>query len=203
MRFFTIKKKKPKVTSLQLLVLSGTTVSYTFIVSKKAKHLRISISTGGELRVTAPLFLSEEKVKAFILKKSSWILSKLLYYKNLPPPTPKNIAKKEYEENKEKAYTFVQEKLTKWNALYAYTYNTVRIKNHTTLWGSCSRKRNLNFNYKIINLPEKLADYIIVHELCHLKEFNHADRFWNLVALTIPNHKELRRELRATGLRSQ
>jgi predicted metal-dependent hydrolase len=63
-------------------------------------------------------------------------------------------------------------------------------------WGSCSRKGNLNFNYKLIQLPQELADYIVVHELCHLKQFNHSHAFWNLIAETIPNHIELRKILK-------
>jgi predicted metal-dependent hydrolase len=63
-------------------------------------------------------------------------------------------------------------------------------------WGSCSRKKNLNFNYKLIQLPLELADYIVVHELCHLQEFNHGQGFWNLVGETIPDYKARRDELR-------
>ena len=56
--------------------------------------------------------------------------------------------------------------------------------------------KNLNFSYKILFLSEDLQDYLIVHELCHLQEFNHAQGFWDLVAETIPEHVQRRRELR-------
>ncbi|MFA5730367.1 MAG: M48 family metallopeptidase [Candidatus Paceibacterota bacterium] len=64
------------------------------------------------------------------------------------------------------------------------------------------RKGNLNFNYKIALLPERLADYIIVHELCHLKEVNHSQKFWNLVAKMMPDYLEIRNELKKSGIKS-
>jgi predicted metal-dependent hydrolase len=59
------------------------------------------------------------------------------------------------------------------------------------------RLGNINFNYKIALLPPRLADYIVVHELCHLGEFNHSKAFWDLVAVAIPDYRERRAELRA------
>jgi len=83
-----------------------------------------------------------------------------------------------------------------FNAMYGLRCNRITIRNQKTRWGSCSRKGNLNFNYKIALLPQRLADYIIVHELCHLGEFNHSRKFWALVAQTMPDHVDLRKELK-------
>ncbi len=102
-----------------------------------------------------------------------------------------------YLKYKEDARRRVNDRLVHFNTVYGYSYGKVCIKNQKTRWGSCSSKRNLNFNYKIIFLPEHLVDYIIVHELCHLEEFNHGKRFWDLVARTIPHHELCRNELRA------
>ncbi len=94
------------------------------------------------------------------------------------------------------ARLFIHERLTYWNQFYNFSYKRVFIKNQKTRWGSCSKNGNLNFNYKIIYLPPHLADYIIVHELCHLGEFNHSKRFWNLVEKTIPEYARCKNELR-------
>jgi len=59
----------------------------------------------------------------------------------------------------------------------------------------------LNFNYKIVHLPENLVDYLVAHELCHLKELNHSKAFWGLVSSAIPNYKISRRQLRNLGWR--
>lgn len=103
---------------------------------------------------------------------------------------------KHYVENKESARALVLERLEYWNTFYDCIYNRVSIRNQKTCWGSCTAKGNLNFSYKLMFLPTHLMDYIIVHELCHLRELNHGRQFWSLVAETIPEYKTHIRELR-------
>jgi predicted metal-dependent hydrolase len=98
--------------------------------------------------------------------------------------------------HKEEATSLVNERMGVFNKIYGFPLNRITIRNTKSRWGSCSKKGNLNFNYRIVFLPPTLADYLVVHELCHLKEFNHSIRFWNLVAIIIPNHKKLQAELR-------
>ena len=97
--------------------------------------------------------------------------------------------------HREKARERVHERLIYWNTFYNFTYNRVAIRDQRTRWGSCSTKQNLNFNYRILFLPEHLIDYIIVHELCHLKVFSHGKAFWSEMACAIPDYEERRREL--------
>lgn len=105
--------------------------------------------------------------------------------------------KKHYARYKEQTRMLVHARLAFFNAHYRYKVGRVFIKNSKSRWGSCSSRGNLNFNYKLLFLPPEVADYVIVHELCHLKEFNHGPAFWALVAQTVPNHKVLRKALRA------
>ncbi len=103
----------------------------------------------------------------------------------------------EYRQLKQQARVFVKEKIIAINEVYNFSFNRVCIKNHKSRWGSCSKKGNLNFNYKIIHLPIELAEYIVAHELCHLKELNHSPRFWAEVARAIPDYKARRKKLKA------
>ena len=112
----------------------------------------------------------------------------------------KKKVNKNYLENKSKALEIVKNRIEYFNTFYNYKWNRIVIRNQKTRWGSCSRRGNLNFNYKIALLPQKSSDYIIVHELCHLGEFNHSQKFWDLVAKTIPDYKGIRRDLRKNGL---
>ena len=131
--------------------------------------------------------------KKSILKK---LKRKVAKKKVVSPATKKKI-----EELREVARARAAERLVYFNAFYNFTYNTVRIKTSKTRWGSCSTQKNLNFNYKIALLPERIVDYIVVHELCHLEQMNHSPKFWALVAKTIPDYSKRRAELRHQSVR--
>lgn len=96
---------------------------------------------------------------------------------------------KHYTENKEMARALIHSRLEFFNTHYNLKYKRVSIKNQRRSWGSCSALGNLNFSYRLLFLPPELCDYIIVHELCHLKELNHSQRFWDLVGETIPDYR--------------
>lgn len=72
----------------------------------------------------------------------------------------------------------------------------ITIKMPRTRWGSCSTLNNLNFNLRVIALPDSLRDYIVIHEVAHLREQNHSQRFWRLVADSYPDYREAEAELR-------
>lgn len=103
---------------------------------------------------------------------------------------------KHYVTYKELAREVVHERLQHFNTLYQFEYKRVAIKNQKTCWGSCSEYGNLNFNYKVIFLPEPIMDYVIVHELCHLVELNHSPAFWAHVERVLPDYKERKKLLR-------
>lgn len=103
--------------------------------------------------------------------------------------------RRDYLKNKHLARELVLKKIQEFLA-QGFVFNRVAIKNHTSRWGSCSKKGNLNFNYKIMYLPEQLAEYIVVHELCHLKVLNHSREFWDLLKTVLPDCHLRRQELR-------
>ena len=111
------------------------------------------------------------------------------------------MSRRDYIAYKEVTRRLVQQRLAYFSRYYAdlghiLAYKRVAIRNQRSRWGSCSKAGNLNFNYRIIHLHPELQDYIIIHELCHTKEFNHAASFWTLVALAVPNWRRLRTELK-------
>lgn len=174
-------------------------VEYTLKVSKRAKRMRLAIYCDGAFIVTVPQSMSESLAEKFIIQRSQWILDKMDYFKSVSGFWFKSN-KSDYLKYKDDALALAEERVAHFNRIYKYSYNKINIKNQKTRWGSCSRKGNLNFNYKIALLPSRIADYIIVHELCHLGEFNHSHRFWNLISRTIPDYLDIKSELKRGGV---
>lgn len=170
-------------------------VDYTLKVSKRARRMRLAIYCDGSIVITAPSSMRENIIEQFIIRKSQWILDKLSYFKSIAQKMNLLESVPSFQASKTDTLTFVSGRLEELNKIYRFNYNSVNIKNHKTRWGSCSKKGNLNFNYRIAHLPPHLADYIIVHELCHLKEFNHSHKFWKLVAKAIPDYQKVQKEL--------
>lgn len=94
-----------------------------------------------------------------------------------------------YRAHKELAREVIHGRLAYWSAYTGFVYNRVAIRDQKRCWGSCSAKKNLNFNYKLIFLPPQLMDYVIVHELCHLKHMDHSSNFWAEVEKHFPSYK--------------
>jgi len=88
-------------------------------------------------------------------------------------------------------------------ALMKVQYARITLKEQKTRWGSCSSLHNLNFNWKILLMPPTICDYVIVHELAHLKELNHSAAFWQLVETVLPDYQSRRSWLKKEGLAYQ
>ena len=107
-----------------------------------------------------------------------------------------NAKRKDYLRQKEKARDLIQERLAHFGPLCGVRWKRIAIRNTRRSWGSCSSLGNLNFSYKLLYLPACLRDYVIVHELCHLKHLNHSPLFWAEVSAVMPDYKFRKRELR-------
>ena len=188
--------KLQKITKDKELTVNDQKINYQLRSSHRALSMRLAIYGDGSVIVTKPYRLNENIVEHFLKQKINWIIEKIANVSKLKNLHAGRDNQKHYLANKEAALKLIQEKLDKQNKFYQLEYNRVSVRNQITRWGSCSKSRNLNFNYKILFLRSDLADYIIVHELCHLKEFNHSANFWALVAKNIPDFKVKRQELK-------
>lgn len=187
-----IKKKKEKRT----IELDGRKIAYLLITSSAAARVRISIRRGGEMTVTKPGRVPESVVNAFLRDKADWIIKKTDFLKTVKSTPVLKSGRKEYLKYKKAALGLVSDKVKKFNVFYKFGVKKITVRNQKTRWGSCSRRGNINFNFRVVYLPDYLVDYIVIHELCHLGELNHSKKFWDLVSQTAPKHRELRRELR-------
>jgi predicted metal-dependent hydrolase len=178
------------------IIFGAHRIDYAIKKHRRVKHLRLSVYPGGRVVLTLPWWASARAGHKFVADKAEWILAKIKHQANHTKAWPIKIDKQEYQAYKEQALKFVSERLIHFNQAYNFKIKRISIKKPATRWGSCSRLGNLNFNYRLLWLPPALADYIIVHELCHLGELNHSPKFWRLVEQILPNYKALRRELK-------
>lgn len=96
---------------------------------------------------------------------------------------------------RQKAGEVLPQKTKEWAEKIGVEYNRVVLKDQRTLWASCSSQKNINYSYRIIKMPPVVQDYLVIHELCHLKFMNHGEEYWNFVGQFSPDYKLHRRWL--------
>lgn len=180
--------------TIRTVVINDTEIPYKLIKRKRHRTFTLSVHAGGRVTVTVPKRVSDKQVERFLFQKQRWLTDAV---QQAPKKQGLSLVDREhYNAHKEYARAFVYTRLAELNTPYGFAYNKVYIRANTSRWGSCSGNRNLNFDYRILFLPSHLQDYILIHELCHLKEMNHSARFWALVQKTVPDYARRKSELR-------
>ncbi|MFA5746866.1 MAG: M48 family metallopeptidase [Candidatus Paceibacterota bacterium] len=174
-------------------------IEYDLKFSSRARRMRLVIYGDGDLVAVAPDGINPAVVERFIFNNAQWIVGKLKKFKGVRGNFFKKGGRSDYLRYKDQAAAIAKERVNYFNGFYGFKVGNITIRDQKTRWGSCSRRGNLNFNYRIAFLPLRVLDYVIVHELCHLKEFNHSQKFWDLVAKAMPEHAKIRKELKPGG----
>ena len=159
-----------------------------FEKSNRAKRINISIKPIAKIRVAVPFDVSFKTAETFVWSKTDWIRKQL-------SKTSKN-KKKLKEVNMEYARIQLKQRIDQLCEKYSFKYNRLFIRNQKTRWGSCSDKNNINLNAKLVNLPKKLMDYVILHELVHTEVKNHSNKFWITLDVYLKNSKKYDKELK-------
>ena len=173
-------------------------------------RLRISVSPRRGVVISMPWMLPYAIAEKFLLSKRQWVAAALerqagqmhrAAESGRTATVPDDPA--ELERMREAARAALVPKLLSAAARYGFPFKgRVAIKNNVTNWGSCSSKGNINLNMRLILLPEHLQDYVILHELCHLRHQNHGPAFHALLdSLLGGKEKELQRELHEWKIR--
>ncbi len=183
--------------------LSGIEVEYFLKDSYLAKNLRLEINYLGKITLVKPKFVSITRAEKFLIDKQVWLIKKIALFKKHHDSFSeklKPVTRRDFLRNRLPTEKLIRERLAYFNNFYNFSYNRVSVRNQKTRWGSCSRRGSLSFNVRLGDLPVDLQDYIIVHELCHLKEFNHSAAFWKLVSQQIPDYLARRQQLKQLKL---
>lgn len=162
--------------------------------------IRMTINSSGNMTVSVPIGMPQMFVDRFLHSKADWILTNLAKIKQRAPVKNSAELERQYIRYRPLARRLARERLEYFNQFYGFKYEKISIRNQSSRWGSCSASGTLSFNYRIALVDPQMADFVIVHELCHTKEMNHSPRFWGLVAKTLPNYKQLQRKFRQFDL---
>lgn len=162
------------------------------------KTLAITITQEGNLLIKAPLRMSFREIERFLKQKQYWIYKQA---KHVLEDASHNIYRSEEEIKvlREQARRVLTEKTDYYKTLLGVDYQRIRIGNQKTRWGSCSTRGTISYNWHLVLMPERIMDYVVVHELCHLLEMNHSERFWRKVGEILPDYESSRRWLRDNG----
>ncbi len=164
------------------------------IIRSRRKTLAIEVKTDGTVIVRAPMNLSRSKIDRFVREKEAWIrtrLEKNAHLASAPILTPEELRGLTGE-----AQNILPEIAARYAEKLGVTYRRITVRCQKTRWGSCSSKQNLNFNCLLMLTPPEVQEYVVVHELCHLKEMNHSAAFWAEVERILPDYRERRQWLR-------
>ena len=165
-------------------------MEYTVIRSRR-RTISIQLTPHGEILVRCPVRMSAGDIDQFVQSKADWIK------KHLPKPSDLPVlSSEELGQLAAKAKAVLPQRVAYFAKLVGVSYGRITIRAQRTRWGSCSSKGNLNFNCLLMLVPPEVADYVVVHELCHRKELNHSARFWAEVERVLPDYKAYRKWLK-------
>lgn len=184
-----------------LITSCGTPVPCEMRAHARAKHVTIRLRPQGGVRVSYPARMDPRRARAFAREKSDWILRAIQTQKQKACLFPENIGTQEhYQAHKEEAKKMLSDMVIAWATRMNVSVSSVSIRNQRTRWGSCSSHGSIQLNYRLLFIPRDLAEYVVVHELCHRVHMNHSTAFWRLVETHIPDYKERKIKLRNLGI---
>ena len=167
----------------------------------KRKSAAIKITADMQIVVFVPLYVSDNEIERMVISKSKWIDEHMLKVQSTIDERSKleKITFEQVKELADQAVEYIPKRVKYYAENENFVYNKITIKNLVSRWGSCSTKGNLNFNCLLMLTPDYVIDYIVVHELCHLREMNHSEKFWAEVEKIMPDYQRAELWLKQSG----
>jgi len=164
-----------------------------FVRHRRARRYVLRVDTDGRLRVTIPRGGSRREAEAFVQRNIDWVARQR-------GRTTTNLRPVEDEKaSRQKARRELPERLLELAARYGLAVSRVSVRNQRSRWGSCGRDGHICLNWRLVLMPESVRDYVLVHELMHLRRMDHSAAYWRLVAEACPDYRSARDWLRRHG----
>ena len=155
------------------------------IIKEKRRSIAFSFSEDGEFLVRAPIFLNDQKILEILSQNKA----KIEKMKKREEAFRKAVSTYSEGELLEKGKRKIEERLGFWEEKMGLFPKSVKITSAKGRFGSCSSKGNICFSKYLFMRSDEEIDYVFVHELAHLKEMNHSDRFYKIIASVMPDYK--------------
>lgn len=174
------------------------------IVRSERKTLSVSIQPDCTITVRAPRSVSDSQIRRFLIEKQHWLITKYLEAKQKQGTIPCSdltdtqraaLTRRYIDAAKE----YFPKRVAYFHQFTGGTYSRITIRDQKTRWGSCSSKGTLSFNWRLMLAPPAILDYVVVHELCHLRHMDHSPAFWQAVGEVFPDYASARKWLRKHG----
>ena len=165
------------------------------------RNISLQITDDKRILIKIPRWFPEYKLNSFVEEKKDWIVNT---YNSIPDPKELSIREQHQLDALEKRYRkaakeYIPGRVAYFHQFTGGSYDKIVIRDQKTRWGSCSSNGTLSFNYRLMLAPPSILDYVVVHELCHLKHMNHSPEFWAAVESVIPDYKMRRKWLKEHG----
>lgn len=174
-------------------VLPPAPVVPLFVRHKRARRYVLRVDHDGRVRVTIPRGGSLREAKTFVSRHQHWIERQLARLPRTRVPVD------DVRGMKVRARAELPVRLRQIAAELGMQVGRVSIRNQRTRWGSCGRDGHICLNWRLILMPAWVRDYVLIHELMHLKRLDHSPQYWRLVAAACPVYREARSWLRSNG----
>jgi predicted metal-dependent hydrolase len=200
----------------RLLAFDGETISVRVRESARARRLRVIVRTHGSVEAVVPGRVTDRQLDRFLGEHRPWIERKLRELAartpqlgldwpgvvwvglepRIAPATEATAIERWYRSEARRRIAVVAEREA---ASLGVEYGTIGVRDPRTRWGSCSSRGNLSFSWRLVIAPAEVLEYVVVHELCHLRELNHSKRFYRLLDEARPTWREEAAWLREFG----
>jgi predicted metal-dependent hydrolase len=164
-----------------------------FVRHVRARRYLLRVDHDGRVRVTIPRGGSKREATAFAERHLDWI------HRHRAQLTPSTLTGDERRALKERAQRELPARLLELAARHGLAVTRVTVRNQRSRWGSCGRDGHICVNWRLVRMPAAVRDYVLIHELMHLRRMDHSPAYWKLVAAACPGYEEARRWLRANG----
>lgn len=162
---------------------------YTVVRSQR-KSISIQVDKDCNITVRAPFFVQQKEIDGFMQEKKTWLEKTIIKQRERKKNT-KEYTDEEIEILRKRAKEIIPEKVGYYSGIMGVEPIAVKINSARTRYGSCSGKNSLNFSLYLMDKDEKFIDYVVVHELAHIKHHNHSEAFYQFVEQFMPDYKNI------------